>query len=265
MSALYFPQLTNGSLAQYPVARRWSKAVTTNTLPDGSTVIMTGPAPPRVSWELRYTGLSVTEWGALETLFEVSQGRFGTFRFVDPTDNLLVWSEDLTAPAWSADPLLQVSTAVGDPMGGSSAAGLTNDGQAPQRLMQTVAGPSWFQYCFSVYLRSDAPVTVDLIRAGAGDEVRQTVSVVGTWARFHASGVLGSQDDGISFGIELAAGTSAFVFGAQVEAQPCAGAYKTKLDRSGVYPKSRFDQDTLVHTTDTSGQYSTTIRITASY
>jgi len=265
MSILYFPQLANGSMAQYPVTRSWSRAVTINTLPDGSMVIMTDPSPPRVSWELRYSGLSAAEWGALQTLFSTSQGRYATFTFLDPTDNLLIWSEDPTAAGWTADALLQVSKGIGDPLGGSGAVTLTNGGQAPQRLMQSVSGPSWFQYCFSVYLRAEGPCTVSLIRSSTSDEARQTVDVASSWARVQAAGALPGQDDGVKFGLELAAGATVFVFGAQVEAQACAGVYKSKSGTSGVYQKSRFDQDTLVQATNTNSQYSTTIQITASY
>jgi hypothetical protein len=265
MSNLYFPQLTNGSLAQYPVTRRWSQAVTINSLQDGRAVTMTSPAPPRVSWELRYRGLSATEWEALETLFAAAEGRFGTFTFLDPTDNLLLWSEDLTTSAWTADPLLQVTKGLADPMGGSNAVTVTNGGQATQQLMQSLAAPSWFQYCFSVYLRTNGSSNVNLVRSSAGTELRQTVAVTSDWSRVQGSGILGGQEEEIHFGLELLSGTSVFVFGAQVEAQHSAGGYKLKSNRSGVYPKSRFDQDSLVQSTDSTGQHSTTIQITASY
>lgn len=265
MTTLYFPQLTVGSLAQYPIARRWLKAITTDTLPDGSIVVKTGTAPARVTWDLRYSGLTAVEWAALQTLFNASQGRYGSFTFIDPSDNLLTWSEDLTAAAWTASPLLLINKGIGDPLGGSGAARVSNSGQASQRLIQSLAGPSWYQYCLSVYLRADAPTSMSLIRASASDEARQTVNVTGDWRRTLMSGILAGHDEEIQFGVELAAGTSLFIFGAQVEAQPSAGLYKPKYDRSGVYPKSRFDQDGLSQTTDTAGQYSTSIRITANY
>lgn len=266
MSTLYFPELTIGSLAQYPVTRHWSKVVTTNILPDGSIVVRTGTAPARVSWELRYTGLSSVEWNALEALFSASQGRFGAFTFLDPTDNLLAWTEDFTATVWATDPLLQVSEGAPDPFGGAAAATLSNTGQGPQRLMQSLSGPSWFQYCFSVYVRAVAtPSAISLVRSSASGEAKQSISAAATWTRVAASGVEANRDDGIRFGLELPAGSSVIVFGPQVEAQPCAGMYKSKSDRSGVYTSSRFDQDELVQTTDVSGYSATTVRIIATY
>jgi hypothetical protein len=265
MSNLYFPQLAIGSLAQYPITRSWSKTTSIDTLPDGSTVRMSSVCPARLSWELRYTGLSAAEWVALQTLFNVSQGRFGAFTFLDPTDNLLSWSEDFTQGVWNADPLMQISAGAPDPLGGTGGTKLTNGAQTTQSVMQSLAGPSWFQYCVSVYLRSDVPSTVSLVRTSTSNQQRQTIAVGQEWTRALASGILGGQDDGVRFGLEVAAGTSVYAFGAQVEAQPGAGAYRAKTNRSGVYSKSRFDQDALAQAAGTVGQFSTTLRITSTY
>jgi hypothetical protein len=265
MSTLYFPQLAVGSAAQYPVTREWSKPAVINILPGGSTILMARVTPAHVLWKLSYTGLSDLEWGALQTLFAAVQGRLGNFTFIDPTDNLLSWSEDFTAAAWTVDPLLQIVAAVPDPFGGTAASQLTNVAQAAQQMTQSLAGPGWNQYCFSIYLRADSPSTVNLIRSTASATARQAVAVGSNWARVTTSGSLGGQDDGVRFGIELAAGIRVFVFGPQVEAQPSAGPYKSKGQRSGVYPKTRFDQDILTQTASAAGQYSTTIQVTSNY
>ncbi len=188
-----------------------------------------------------------------------------SFTFVDRTDNLLSWSEGLTAAAWTADPLLQVTKGMPDPAGGTGAMQLTNTAQAPQQLLQGLEGPGWIQYCLSIYLRADAPSTINLIRGTASNTAKQAIAVGSNWARVLTSGSLGGQDDGVHFGIELLPGTTVFAFGPQVEAQPGAGPYKRKNERSGVYTKSRFDQDTLIQTADAAGQYSTTIQVTSSY
>lgn len=265
MSTLYFPQLTVGSLAQYPIVRRWSKPATINTLPDGSTIVMAGMRPAQVSWELRFAGLSSGEWDALQQLFSDSHGRFGNFTFVDPTDNLLTWSEDFTASAWAADPLLQITAGVADPFGGTTGVALWNTGQAAQRLMQSVPGPSWFQYCFSLYLRAATPCTLSLVRSSTSEEMKTTVGVGEGWSRVVSSGALSGQEDEIHFGLEVGSGTSLYIFGAQVEGQPCAGAYKRQTNRSGIYSHSRFDQDMLVQSADAAERYSTTIQIVSNY
>lgn len=264
MSELYFPQLGPGSLAQYPVARTWSKAVGVNAMESGARVVMQSTAPARVCWKLQYSQLTDAEWAPLMSLFDTVHGRFGSFTFLDPSDNLLAYSEDFTAEIWTCDPPLQTITGHVDPLGGESATLLINTGQAPQRIMQSIAGPGWFTYCFSIYLRASAACPVDVIRANATLESRRTVAVTKEWARFFSSGSLGGHDDGVRFGIELPPGASALIFGAQVEAQPAAGPYKRTLNRSGVYPNSRFDQDVLADTVEAAG-HSATLLVTSTY
>ncbi len=265
MSILYFPQLAIGGIAQYPVNRSWSKQVFVDTMDGGQTVVMPSVTPARVSWQIQYSGLSDAEWTAIATLFTAVQGRYGTFTFLDPTDNLLIESEDFTAAAWDADPLLQLSTGVADPLGGTAAIQITNGGQALQQLTQTIAGPSWFEYAFSIYLQSAAPCTVNLVGSSASSEAGQPTAIGAAWTRFVFPASLGGQDDGVRFGLEIPPGAAVSAFGAQVEAQPAAGLYKSKIGHSGAYVNSRFDQDTLAQTANAPGQYSTTLRITSSY
>ena len=60
---------------------------------------------------------------------------------------------------------------------------------------------------------------------------------------------------------ELAAGGQVDLFGAQVETQPSAEKYKKSVDRGGVYPSSRFNQDALMFTTTGPNQHSSKIHI----
>ncbi len=265
MSTLYYPQLTTGSVAQYPVSRSWSQAAIVNTLPGGSSILMAVQRPARASWQLTYNGLSDAEWNGLQNLFTQAGGRLNTFTFLDPTDNLLSWSEDFTQSTWSADPLLSIVNGAGDPQGGSAALQLTNAGQAAQQVSQGIAGPSWYQYCFSIYLRTDGPCIVNLVRSSTSSATRQAVAVRTNWNRVVMQGANSPQEDGIRFGIELPAGATVCAFGAQAEVQPSAGLYKARLNRSGVYVSSRFDQDSLVQTAVAPRQYSTTIQITSNY
>lgn len=265
MSVLYYPQLPIGALAQYPAARNWSKRTIFNALQGGGRVVMQSPAPARVQFVLSYAGLSDVEFARLQALFTAAQGGFETFTFMDPIDNLLSWSEDFTASAWTIDPLIQPTKGNTDPFGGTAALRLTNAGQVAQRVIQSIAGPSWYQYCFSIYLRSDGPCSINVIRASASAEASQTVTAGSSWLRATISGSLSPQEDGVRFGLELPAGASIYAFGAQAEAQPSAGSYKATVDRGGIYPGSRFDQDSLSQVAGAWGQYSTEIRVISTY
>src|ERR1700733_11051509 len=165
---LYYPQLTSGAVSQFPVMRNTNMRTVANQLPSGYTIRMADTGFQKVQWRLRYSALTDGEQASIESLFEASEGQLNTFTFLDPTDNLLMWSEDWTQAVWTADPLLQVTGGVSDPMGGSDAMQLTNTAQTTQQIAQSTAGPSSFVYCFSVYVRSAAPATIQLVAAATG-------------------------------------------------------------------------------------------------
>ncbi len=162
---LYYPQLTTGAVSQFPVARVTNMRTVANQLASGYTIRMEDTGAQKVQWQLRYSSLTDVERSSIESLFEASEGQLNTFTFLDPTDNLLMWSEDWTQAVWTADPLLQVTGGVSDPMGGSDAMQLTNTAQTTQQIVQGTSGPSSFLYCFSVFVRSAAPATIQLVLA----------------------------------------------------------------------------------------------------
>ncbi len=172
---LHYPQLTSGSVCQFPVKRRTTLRTVSNELPSGDNIRMSDPGAARVRWQLQYLGLTDGERSSIEQLFEAAEGRLTTFTFLDPTDNLLMWSEDYTKPVWTVDPLLQVTGGIADPFGGSGAMQLTNTAQAPQSATQSIGAASWFQYCLSVYLRCDSPSTIQLVISAAGQELRSAI------------------------------------------------------------------------------------------
>jgi hypothetical protein len=242
---LYFPQLSTGAAAQYPLARQGSIRTIVNTLDDGGVVPMADFGAKQTSWTLTYKDISDTDFQAIQQLFASVVGRLQYFTLLDPAGNLLAWSEDFTQSVWAADPLLQISSGTSDPAGGNSASTITNTAQAAQRVAQAVAGPSWYQYCFSVYLRSDVQSNIQLIQFSTNGQASQAYSTTSEWSRVTWPCGLAAQDDGVSFGIELPAGVSVQAFGLQVEAQSDAGAYKKTTDLSGVYATARFDDDSL--------------------
>jgi len=217
-----------------------------------------------VRWQLQYLGLTDGERASLEQLFESAEGRLTAFTFLDPTDNLLMWSEDYSKSVWTVDPLLQVISGIADPFGGTAAVQLTNTAQAEQSAAQSIAAASWFQYCFSVYLRSDIPSTIQLVLSAASQELRSAIAVSTVWTRATKTGSIPSNLDVISFRLELPAGAQVSAFGAQVEPQLAPGHYKKTLDRAGVYSGTRFDSDSLAITTDAPNQHSCSVSLVSS-
>src|SRR5258708_6961278 len=146
---LHYPQLTSGSVCQFPLKRRTTLRTVSNELPSGDNIRMSDPGAARVRWQLQYLGLTDGERTSIEQLFEAAEGRLTTFSFLDPTDNLLLWSEDYTKSVWTVDPLLQVTSGMAAAFGGTAAVQLTNTAQAAQSATQSIEGATSLRYCFS--------------------------------------------------------------------------------------------------------------------
>jgi len=235
-----------------------------NELPGGDSIRMSDPGAAAVRWQLQYLALTDGERSAIEQLFEAAEGRLTMFTFLDPTDNLLMWSDDYTKSAWSVDPLLQLTAGILDPFGGNGATQITNTAQVAQSLTQSMEAASWFQYCLSAYLRCDSPSTISLIFSTAGHELRGSIPVTTAWTRAIKTGSIPSNQGGVSFRLELPAGVRVSVFGAQAEPQLAPGSYKKTLDRAGVYPRTRFDSDSLSVATDAPNQHSCRVSLVSS-
>ncbi|HLJ47557.1 MAG TPA: hypothetical protein VKU01_16190 [Bryobacteraceae bacterium] len=260
MSGLYYPQIRS-AIAQFPMVRRLTTPAYVNEVPSGLTFRMADVTPEETQWTLQYSELTTAEWQQLASLFNTAAGRLGTFTFLDPADNLLLWSEDFTQNVWTAGPLLSLTGGFSDPTGGISGVQITNTSQVTATLMQEIGGPSWYQYAFSIYLQAHSPCTVNLLGAAGNQNSRKPARLSSAWSRAVLSLTLPCQQDGIQFGLEIPAGVGLRAFGAQVEAQPGAGLYKKTTNKSGVYLKSRFDQDVLTQTTDAVEKHSTSVRV----
>jgi len=247
-------------MGQFPL--RWTDTfrAVTNVMMDGSMIVSADAGATGVAWDIALAGLSDAEEATLQNFFESVQGGLDAFTMLDPADNLLAYSQDFTQACWVNGPLLAVTPGVADPFGGTTAATLTNTGQAVQSLSQQINGPGGYQYCFSVYLRSASGQTVTLTQSGAGSPLQQAVQALPGWSRFLLSGATGT-GDGVTFSIALAPGAQIYVACAQAEAQPGAGAFKATGVSGGVYQNCRFDQDQLGMTATGPNQYSCTIRI----
>jgi hypothetical protein len=255
--ALIFPQLQSGAVAQLPLARLESYRTLRNALSDGSVIQISDTGFEEVGWTLKYSELNADEVQALQSLFQSAAGRLNTFTFVDPSANLLSWSDDLTQAVWTADPELAL-TSVGDAFGGTAGTQIANGSAAVQSISQTTNAPGALQYCFSAYLRTDmsaAEVTFEI-----GGTAVLTAAVTGTWQRRQAvaTGGTGTQ---VVFGLALAPGVTVQVCGLQVEAQPAVGVYKSTTATSSVFTSSRFDQDSMNVTATDAGLFGCSVRI----
>jgi hypothetical protein len=260
---LCFPQLSTGALAQYPIEKRRLTRTLINQVLSGARLKLADPDAATVEWTLDYQTLTTSERGSIEDLFRAVEGRLGEFTFLDPTDNLLQWSEQLDDAVWERNLLLGVTGSIGDPIGGAAASRLSNSGGAALSIEQTVNGPGWFHYGFSLQARSDQNTQLRLTRSTLTQTEASIFSVGPEWKPLLLSGSFGGTEESVRFGIEVGAGNWVDIYGVQVEAQPGASGYKKTLSRSGVYSRARFSNDSLSITADGPGRHSCRVRITA--
>jgi len=241
---LVYPQLATGALSQFPVARRHTLRTLVNTAADGTVIKLADPGAETLEWQLNYAALSDAELATLQQFFCAAEGTLQTFTFLDPTANLLMWSDELSNENWDWEPFLSSTGGVADPTGGNNAWNIVNSGAAAQSLSQTVPAPAGYLYCFSLYAKSTTPATVTLL-VGSN---RYPRTVGANWSRIACTGSADATAGSVSFSVEFAPAAAADVYGFQVEPQACPSLYKAST-RGGCYQGARLRDDSLSFTT----------------
>jgi len=258
-----FPQLNTGAMAQFPIAARRIVRTVVNEALDGRQFKYADPGRARAEWDVRLTALSNEEWTRIEELYAETEGRLGTFVFLDPLDNLLRYSEDLTQPVWETEALMTLTPAQPDPWGTQRATRLSNTTSLLRVIQQTVPAPGMYTYCLSAWARADQPVQIRM-RLNAGPSYADRfIDLDAEWRQISLMADLDWADPGVEASFALPAGTAADLAGLQLEAQLAPSSYKKTGATSGVYANARFASDRLMQTTNDVDQHETVIRITA--
>lgn len=263
MAKLFFPQLSSGALAQYPISRTRVARTVKNVLANGDMVLYPDTGAGHLIWSLEYSELSNVDIAALELHFAACSGPYRAFTFLDPTGNLLAWSSDLKQPVWGAPASLAIAGGVTDPVGGSAGFKLTNNGQIVQGIAQTLAVPAAYQYVFSVYVQSTTGAAVTLSRAGQIASTAQTFIAGPAWQRIEIGGTL--QDTGSSMGVALSttAGEQVNVYAPQLEAQIAPSRARLTGLKGGVYSKAHWGVNSLPVVATAPGLFTTSFTIEA--
>lgn len=257
MGSLYFPQLSSGALAQYPIKKTRLLRTIKNVLADGSMILMADPDGARLVWQMVYTELSSVDIGAVQAHFAACAGRYRAFTFIDPTDNMLVSSSDLANAAWNISSLIDLTPGLADPQGGTAAVTATNTGQESQEISQTFIIPASYQYCLSLYAISNQAAQLTLIRRGPSAS-ENTVAAVGTgWSRIVSSGQLSDTGTTFTIAISLAPGQQIGLYGPQLEPQIVPSRYRPTTQTGGVYANAHWGVDQLPISVDAPNLFST--------
>lgn len=263
MAKLFYPQLTSGALAQYPL--RKTKVIRTikNILSDGNMILLPDSGTRRTIWQLEYLNLSLADIQSLQSHFTACKGPLNAFTFIDPTGNMFVSSADLTNMVWQKSSLLQIQTDTTDPFGGTTAQTITNYGQGAQALAQTLQVPVNYQYCFSLYATSVGHTAVTLFQRGPNTEQSRRMFLSSGWSRLVLSGRLSDSGSSMTVGISLDAGTQIKVFGIQLEAQISPSGYQPTTTTGGVYANAHWAIEQLQIKAEDINLYATTVSIEA--
>ena len=263
MANLFYPQLTSGALAQYPLRKTRITRTIKNILADGNMILLPDSGARRTIWQLEYSNLSLADVQSLQSHFTACKGPFSAFTFIDPTANMLVSSTDLTNAAWQKSSLLQIQTGAIDPFGGTTAQTITNYGQNTQELAQSLEVPAQYQYCLSLYAAAIGQTPITLFQRGPNAQQSKQMILSSGWNRLVLSGRLNDTGSIITVGISLEAGTQVQVFGMQLEAQISPSRYQPTAATGGVYANAHWAVEQLQITAEDTNLYATTVSIEA--
>ncbi len=257
--------MSSGALVQYPIRKTNGIRTIKNILADGSMLVAADPGAGQLVWTLSYIALQPTDMNALQAHFEACAGPLRAFTFLDPTDNLLTYSADLTQPPWITPATVNIQSGMPDPIGGTGAFYVANAGSATQQIFQTLpAAPVNFQYCFSVYASSATGGMCRLERSSANAQETTICRIGPQWSRISSSGLLNDNGVGLSVGISLPAGQSVSLFGPQLEPQFAPSRFRPTYSNGGVYLNAHWAASELIFTADAPSLFSTSFSIETS-
>jgi len=264
MANLVFPQLASGALVQYPIRKHAMRRTVKNLLADGTMLVASDPGASQLQWTLSYVELQTADMNAIQAHFAACSGALRAFTFLDPTDNLLTSSADFTGASWIVPSTLKIQSGLPDPIGGVGAFTVTNTGSAVQQIVQTLAAPVNYQYCFSVYAASANSATCNLSRGSANAQAVESYQIGPAWSRLVSSGALNDTGTGFMVAITIAAGQTVSLFGPQLEAQIAPSRFRATYSSSGLYLNAHWAVPEIVFSADGPDLFSTSFSIETS-
>jgi hypothetical protein len=263
MADLLFPELSSGALVQYPVRKGAVIRTIQNALPDGSMLVSPDAGASKLVWQLSYIELPLADVTMLQSYFDACRGRLRGFTFIDPTDNLLTQSADITQLPWVIPAGMTINSGLPDPLGGNNAFTITNTTSASQDIAQALPVAANYQYCFSIYATAVDAAMCSLVRSSTSAQI-DTSAIGPGWSRLQSSGRLNDAGANLTVAIRLPAGQTLSLFGPQLDAQITPSRFRPTYSNGGIHANAHWAVDELVFNADGPNLFSTTFAIEAS-
>jgi hypothetical protein len=237
--------------AGFPLKRETCFLTRVNRLEGGAEYRLCEQQRRLCRWEFDLRNATLEQLQRLEASFQGVAGRYESFAFLDPLENLLLWSEDFSQTVWEKTdaPAFQAGGQLPDPLGGNGAQRWSNTSPSPNALSQWLAVPeAGLQLTGSVWAKAASPVELALAVVAEGQESFEARVTLGTeWRRYSAGGRFGDASSGQQVGLrlQLPPDSTVDLFGAQLMALPSPGAYTKTTDARGFHPRCRFGSDVL--------------------
>lgn len=261
----FFPHLSNGLIAQFPLARSRRFRTLLNETAQYRSVRSPDTAAHRTRWELSFHGLTDLERKAVEDLALASGGMLRTFTFLDPYDNLLPQSEYYLANIWQKDAGLVVTPGQTDPNGAQRASLISNPTNIGRRLYQLLPIPCSAHFVSSVYVRANTPATISLLIGPPSELHLQDFDALAEWTRRDIHHIPSGSQELLLIGIQLPANTEIVIFGCQLEVTLVPTDYKVTSDHGGVHEGCRLASDRLQWTTSGINNHSITLSVVTTH
>lgn len=260
---LFFPSILPENSLQYPISRSQQYRFRQNVTPSGVVFRASDSGRRAIRWKLAFQNVSTEQRQQLDSFYGQCSGRLRSFVFLDPFSNMVRHSEAFENSVWGKDPGISVTTGQSDLHGTFRARRLSNPAGISRSIVQQLIAPAWFSYSVSCWLRSVAPVTVDLLLQPLGGSNYRQVIVTPEWQRFTYSAQSSSAEEAIVVGLGLPGNSEVFALGFQCEQFDTPSVYKESTDIGGVYSNCRFDHDEIRWATDGINHHSTQVTIRA--
>lgn len=241
---LPFPALDSGAIAQAPVQLSIQRRIPRTVFPDGSQVIANLDNRRQYLWKLQYNHLSMAEQERFTAFLEAIQRGAVEFLFPDPLGNLLRNSEDLSGPAWTKSPGLEVGPIEYIP--GRTSWILTNSTAIVQQLEQVVGLPSNYSLCFSIWATWTSEQSFAL-RVGAAGSERRASLVADAPKQFAVSERPAANSSTIRVAVEVPPNSQLIVSSPQLEIGLKPQGYVSTGEQCGVFTSARLQVQPILH------------------